>query len=145
MRKHTFFSLSLCVLLIASSVTRKHWYRPQLEKNDRWPQYGVCIGLKIILLSRYLRQRQSDFFYKMSLDRAHTSIKQTARVMVTGIISDSARSSDQQNYTKFNRDIFNFYLREALSAVLAMTTCLAGWLGWVSGWLSHTSVLYQNG
>ena len=69
----------------------------------------------------------------MTLGRAHTSVKQTARVAVTCIISGSGCSSDQQNYTNFNRDIFNFYLRGALSAVLATATCLAGWLGWVSG------------
>jgi len=73
----------------------------------------------------------------MTLGRAHTSIKQTARVAVTGIISGSGRSSDQQNCTNFNRDIFNFYLRDALSAVLATTTCLSGRLAdWVAGWVT---------
>jgi len=40
------------------------------------------------------------------------------------------------------------YLHDAVSAVLATATCLAGWLaGWPGGWLAvcHTPVLYQNG
>jgi len=57
MRKRTVF-LSLCVLLISSNVTRKHWHRPQLEK--KWPattMVASASALKIILLSPYLKQR----------------------------------------------------------------------------------------
>ena len=41
------FFLSLCVLLIASNVTRKHWHRPQLEKMTGDDNGGVCIVFEI--------------------------------------------------------------------------------------------------
>jgi len=67
----------------------------------------------------------------MALSTAHTSIKETIGVAVTGI-SGSGRSSGgsltNKNCTNFNRDNFNLYLRDAVSAVLATATCMAGWL-----------------
>jgi len=82
---NTRFFLSLCVLLIASGVTRKRWYRPQLEKNDRWPQLRRLHRLENYSFYRHISDIGNPIFLKMSLDRAHTSIKQTARVTVTGI------------------------------------------------------------
>ena len=35
-------------------------------------------------------------------------------------------------------DKLHFYLRDAVSAVIATATCLAGW---VAGWLSHSGIV----
>ena len=84
----------------------------------------------------------------MTLGRAHTSIKQTARVAVTGIISGSGRSSDQQNYTNFNRDIFNFLPARRTKRSTCYDNVSVWEAGWLGGWLgdcpSHAPVLYQN-
>ena len=52
----------------------------------------------------------------MALTRAHTSMKETIRVAVTGISGsgrssgDSLTNNNKKNCTNFNRDNFNFFL-----------------------------------
>ena len=75
-------------------------------------------------------------------------MKETIRVAVTGISGsgrssgDSLTNNNKKNCTNFNRDNFNFfYLRDALSAVLAgQRVWLGGWDGWLAGWVAvrHT-------
>jgi len=84
----------------------------------------------------------------MALSRAHTSIKESVRVAITVIqryrrpLPKQCRQSDRQYCTDFNRDNFNFYIRDAVSAVLATVTCLAGWLAiWKSFPPSESNVI----
>ena len=83
----------------------------------------------------------------MALTRAHTSMKETIRVAVTGISGSGRSSGDSLTNNKKTALILIvtilifFYLRDALSAVLArQRVWLGGWDGWLAGWVAvrHT-------
>jgi len=83
----------------------------------------------------------------MALTRAHTSMKETIRVAVTGISGSGRSSGDSLTNNKKTALILIvtilifFYLRDALSAVLARQRVWLGGLdGWLAGWVAvrHT-------